>query len=151
MKDAFGSVFNLTLLFAFILIVSGFVLFGVNYYKAFQVKNSLLTLIEKYEGNVNNSNFKEKVKDTVKRVGYNPGASAIDSLKNKNENYWNCDYDNGWCYSYINKSSYDKYGNETRYYDVVTFVSVDIPIVNRIMSNFNFFQVTGRTKPIVIR
>ena len=85
MKDSFGSVFNLTLLFAFILVVSGFVLFGVNYYKAFQVKNNLLTLIEKYEGNVNNDKFKEKVESLLNRVGYHPGQSAIDSLQNKNE------------------------------------------------------------------
>lgn len=150
MKDSFGSVFNLTLLFAFILVVSGFVLFGVNYYKAFQVKNNLLTLIEKYEGNVNNDKFKEKVESLVNRVGYHPGQSAIASLQNKSENYWTCIDEEGWCYSYINKSKW-KDGQETRYYDVVTFVSTDIPLVNRIMGDFKFFQVTGRTKPIIIR
>ena len=76
-----------TLFLAFILVVSGFVLFGVNYYKAFQVKNNLLTLIEKYEGNVNNDKFKEKVESLVNRVGYHPGQSAIASLQNKSENY----------------------------------------------------------------
>lgn len=155
MKDAIGSVFNLTLLFVFILIVSGFVLFGVNYYKAFQVKNALLTYIEKYEGNVNNSNFKEKVNDTIKGVGYTgPGDDAIISFKNNNTTGWQCPYASGgsryqgWCYfkrTYITKT------NTTTEFDVATFVSVDIPVINRIMLKFKFFQVVGRTKPILVR
>lgn len=153
MKDAIGSVFNLTLLFVFILIVSGFVLFGVNYYKAFQVKNALLTNIEKYEGNINNSKFKEKVNDTIKRVGYTgPDDEAIVSFRNSNTTGWQCPNGSessryqGWCYF---KRTYSSKG--TTEFDVATFVSVDIPVINRIMLKFKFFQVMGRTKPIVIR
>ena len=154
MRDAIGSVFNLALLFTFLLIVTGFILFGVNYYKAFQVKNDLLTLIEKYEGNVDNPKFKDKVKDVINRYGYNPSPSAMLSAQKQQSQTWNCDEDVGWCYRYIavgELDRFDQYGNENRYYDVMTFVSTDIPVINRIMAGFDFFKVTGRTKPIRIR
>lgn len=137
MKDAIGSVFNLTLLFAFILIVSGFVLFGVNYYKAFQVKNSIITLVEKYEGNINNSKFKEKVDNLVNGIGYSVSSISY------NDDY-TCRQDEGWCYKRNTE-------NGKIVYDIVTFVSTDIPMINKIMMGLKFFHVKGSTKPITIR
>ncbi len=34
------------------------------------------------------------------------------------------------------------------YYVVVTFISIDVPVINQIMSNLQFFEITGKTKLI---
>jgi hypothetical protein len=60
MREGIGGTFNLTLLFFFILIISGFALFATNYYRAFNVKNNLITLTEKYEANFGNVKLKKK-------------------------------------------------------------------------------------------
>ncbi|MBR4619299.1 MAG: hypothetical protein IKO49_08345 [Bacilli bacterium] len=151
MKDAIGSVFNLTLLFTFILLVSGFALFGVNYYKAFTVKNGILSNIEAYEGNLGNSNFKSKTETAIKNLGYNINSvqmNIINSNINKNvtgsNSKWFCYLEQGWCYR-ANKINKNK-SVCTWTYDVKTFVSSNIPIVNRIFSSTKLFEVTGTTK-----
>ncbi len=152
MKDAIGSVFNLTLLFTFILIVTGFILFGINYYKAFQVKNELLTLIEKYEGNVELESFKSKAESIVNSLGYNPGSDAVNVVRNSGTN-WSCVADQSWCYRKVSASEElaGTNANVKNYYEVLTFVSVDVPVINRIMARFDFFKVVGRTKAIRLR
>ena len=150
MKDAIGSVFNLTLLFVFILLVSGFALFSVNYYKAFTVKNEIISNLEAYRGNVNNRNFKDKVTTIIKRSGYHIGESRMNNLTIKysavygdmTTNEWHCDIGGtaggGWCYKPVS-------GNKI---EVKTFVNTDIPIINRILSGVKLFEVSGETKTI---
>ena len=34
------------------------------------------------------------------------------------------------------------------YYVVVTYISIDIPVINQIMSNLRYFEISGKTKLI---
>ncbi len=140
MRDAVGGTFNLTILFVFIVLVSSFALFSVNYYRAFSLKNRLLSLIESYEGNMTNTNLKSKAKDAVNKLGYHVDQSK---MVNQGSN-WECIMDEGWCY---NIQSTNK--EECLYtYNVKTFVNTNIPILNRIMGSTRIFEVKGSTKPI---
>ena len=59
-------------------------------------------------------------------------------------------------YDGASKAVYDNNGQkvtadkdvERYYYVVVTYITIDVPVINQIMSNTNFFQITGKTKLI---
>ena len=54
MRDAFGGLMNMVIIIVFLVLVSGYLAFNVNYTKAFRVKNKIITTIEQYEGNCGN-------------------------------------------------------------------------------------------------
>ncbi len=153
MREGLGGTFNLTLLFFFILLVSSFALFGTNYYRAFTVKNNLITLTEKYEANFSNSKFKAKRADLINSMSYNIDENKINKAQ---LNHWNCPNGEGWCYqksTLDSKFSHEK--NNVKYYNCVytirTFVSTDLPVINKMFLNTGFFEVNGKTKPILRR
>lgn len=150
MKEGIGSTFNLTLLLFFILLVSSFALFATNFYRAFNVKNNIITLAEQYEGNFNNSKFKDKRDDLINHMAYNIDETKIDAVE---KDGWICPSNEGWCYTLSEKKfAYKTKNNKSYYrctYTVKTFVSTDIPIINRIFLSTSFFEVNGRTKAII--
>ena len=151
MREGLGGTFNLTLLFFFILLVSSFALFATNYYRAFTVKNNIITLTEKYEANFSNSKFKDKRENLVKTMSYNIDESKINKAQ---LDKWECPNGEGWCYKRSSKvKAYEK--NNVKYYNCVytirTFVSTDLPIINKMFLNTSFFEVNGKTKPILRR
>lgn len=151
MKDALGGLGNITLLFFFVTLVSGFVLFGMNYYRAFSVKNFIITKVEAYEGNFDNSALRQKINDYMNRMGYSVDqqGETVDSNGIK----WTCE--NGWCWAHDTENS-EKYttngGKCNVSYDIYlirTFVNGDAPFINNGFFSFGrIFQVNGETKPI---
>lgn len=145
MKESFGTTINLTALFVFVVLVSGFALFGMNYYRAFSVKNKLITTIEEYEGNLDNQSLKDSIEGYIKRSGYHVPEENFSN--NDSNNDWTCNAEQGWCYKISqvlqNGAKTNKY-----IYKVKTFVNMNIPFFNRFFGFFNFFSVTGETKPI---
>ena len=55
MRDAFGGVANLVIIVVFLVLVSGYLAFNVNYTKAFRVKNKIISTYEQYNGNCSNN------------------------------------------------------------------------------------------------
>lgn len=145
MREALGGYFNLTILFAFILLVSGFISLSINYTKAYRVKNNVLTYLEKYEGNPNNEEMLESIDSYIKSVGYK---ASNDSIRAASDQGYTCQIykgqDQGWCYK-KDSSTGDRFT-----IDMVVFVSLDIPIINRVFSNFRFFWLNGTTSSIPI-
>ena len=43
MRDAFGGLMNMVIIIVFLVLVSGYLAFNVNYTKAFRVKNKIIT------------------------------------------------------------------------------------------------------------
>ena len=151
MREGLGGTFNLTLLFFFILLVSSFALFGTNYYRAFSVKNNIITLTEKYEANFSNSKFKDKRNDLINSMSYNIDESKINKAQ---LNKWECPNGEGWCYKRSSEEkAYEKNNVEYYYcvYTIKSFVSTDLPIINKMFLNTSFFEVNGKTKPILRR
>lgn len=145
MRDALGSYFNLVILFTFILLVTGFISLAMNYTKAYRVKNNVLTYLEKYEGNPDNEEMLEYIDSYIKSVGYRASNESIAAAKNQG---FTCQIykgqEQGWCYKKNSPSG----GRFTL--DMVVFVSLDIPIINRVFSNFRFFWLNGTTSSIPI-
>lgn len=145
MKDAIGGIFNLSLLMVFILLVSGFISLAINYTKAYRVKNNVLTNLEKYEGNTNYTEMLERTNKLAKSVGYRASNKSITTAESKG---YTCPKYNGetigWCY---------KKGetlNEKFTINIVVFVNINIPVINQIFSNFEFFWMGGTTSQIPI-
>lgn len=155
MKDAIGNVYSLGFVFAFILIVASFLAYVINYNRAFQVKNKLLQVIKsstsenlKWDGN---SLAPEKIEQQIKKYKKDMGYSAgIDYVKNAKPDGWTCPDNYGWCYKiYPNPKEYQNEDIRYSYVRVMTFVSIDVPLINKIFSKLNIFQVTGSTVPVL--
>ena len=142
MRDALGGLFNLTLLFTFLFLITGFVIFGINYYKAFSVKNKIITTIEQYEGNMSNDKLNTKIKDYIKRLNYNPNITNRINISTSDD--WKCSKELGFCY-FVEEFDKEKC---SYIYKVRTFVDTDVPIFSRLFDSTNLFSVSGETKVI---
>lgn len=140
MRDAFGGIVNITFIVVFMLIVSGYMAFSVSYNKAFKVKNKIITVLEQYE-DAENATAKTKIREYLTEIGYNATAPKI------NDSNYTCDQQLGYCTKWVQVAESDS-GLPRGYYKVVTAVYVDIPIFNKFLPFFNFFQVSGDTKTI---
>lgn len=148
MKDAIGSYLNLTLLFIFILIVSGFISLAINYTRAYRVKNVVLMYLEKYEGNADNTEMLERFDAYKQSVGYKIGKSAIERASNLGYTCptYNGEY-SGWCYK-SNKAG-TKYGDSFNM-EIVVFINLNIPIINKVFSDVEFFWMKATTNAIPV-
>ena len=151
MRDAFGGVANMVIIVLFLVIVSGYLAFNVNYTKAFRVKNKIITTFEQYEGNCYDNTVVEgtcngEIKKYMDSVGYNAPNFSI------NEPGWTCHY--GYCFKKVDITVTGSGANsdlkQRAYFKIVTQINIDIPIINKIMPGLKIFQVSGDTKPIVI-
>lgn len=142
MRDAYGGIVNLTFIVAFLVIVSGYLAFSVNYNKAFRVKNKIISAIEECEGISSDSSdcAHTEIEGYMKQVGYSVPKDFNSDVCSGGI------IGNGWC-AKENVVSSGELGNRS-YYTVVTAVNIDLPIINNILPNMKIFQVSGNTKTI---
>lgn len=146
MRDAFGGTFMLKLGIVFIVFYIAFMAVAINYAKAFRVKNQVINIVEQYQFTGKNDQNTIDIIDTyLKSVPYNFGTST-NSLESKckeiagdNEYTYTA---NGACI--IEKGATEKFGNNSRYYKVVTFISIDFSFFNIKMT----IPISGETKTI---
>ena len=151
MRDAFGGVANLVIIVVFLVLVSGYLAFNVNYTKAFRVKNKIISVFEQYEGQCDSASTETntcngEILAYMNNLGYD--APYFDL---SDEGY-TCRY--GYCYKKIEiqkpaASSTDD-TKQKAYFKIVTQINIDIPIINKILPGLKIFQISGDTKPIVI-
>lgn len=147
MRDALGGLVNIAIIVVFLVIVSGYLAFNVNYTKAFRVKNKIISTIENNEGL--DSDGRAKISDYMQSIGYD-----VSIPTNFSSAGWTVE--RGFAWKTADSSTGVPGGSVTdnvkkQYYEVVTFVTIDIPIIKKIMPQFQFFQVKGTTKSIKIR
>ena len=147
MRDAFGGIANMAIIIIFLVLVSGYLAFNVNYTKAFRVKNKIISVFEQYEGNCKDATLLDntcngEIQKYMKSVGY----SAPD-FNMGGEKGWTCNY--GYCYKGVRiKGTSDT--KKKAYFKIVTQINIDIPIIKKIMPGLKIFQVSGDTKAIVV-
>lgn len=144
MRDAFGGLMNMVIIIVFLVLVSGYLAFNVNYTKAYRVKNKIITTIEQYEGNCDNIN--DACNQTIAAYMHDIGYSTQNNLRIEG---YDCDVGLGYCkrIHYAATNTSDR--AQRVYYDVVTAIVVDVPIINKIMPNLKLFQVYGSTTQFV--
>ena len=156
MRDAFGGVANLAIIVVFLTLVSGYLAFNVNYTKAFRVKNKIISTIEQYEGQckVDPTNDRHlEIQSYMNALGYN--APNLDLRDEENGAKWDCGDGAGYCIKKIPMNSIQVGSTQDRkdraYFKVVTQINIDIPIINKILPGLKIFQISGDTKPIVMK
>ncbi len=145
MKEAIGGTVTIAIIIVFLLLINGYLAFSVNYTKAFRVKNEIISLIEQHEGHTQSA--QEEIQAYLRKIHY---TEISDQYFNNVEDGYTCYRGFGYCIKYTNAggtSSKDETFRGT-YYSVITFVQIDIPILNRIFPLMNIFQVKGETKMI---
>ena len=153
MREAIGGTWLFGVVIFFIILFSGYLAMSVNYSKAFQVKNEIVSIIERRQGM--NDKAQEDIDNYLKSVGY----GVFTSCKRICDRYAN---DAGFqgCvtidpkYTNIRNQSETKFcvakynTEETHgrsYYRVTAFFRIDLPIFRQIFT----FPVNGETKMFI--
>lgn len=147
MRDAIGGVFTIQIILVFMVIINAYLAFSVNYTKAFRIKNNIVAIIEQQEGFTTNGNSSAagQIEKVMTDTGYNVNKGVIDRCGSKEDGYVPV-YNNagGYCLKFTKNQ--DGTGG---YYSVKTYISIDIPILNRIFPIFSdVFSIKGETKTI---
>ena len=151
MRDAIGQVFALQVILAFVLLINGYMAYSVNYTRAFRVKNQIVNIIEQYEG-LPNDEAMAKIGSYVDGMTYRVPQTLINNFRNRyasNSDDGEVSCQDGWCYIAhdVRTTGGDGEMNGT-YYSVVTFVNIDIPVINNLIGLGDFLSVSGETRTI---
>ena len=146
MREAIGGTWLFGLVITFIVFFASFLAVSINYSKAFNVKNNVVDLISKYEGN--NCKARTKIGEYLKNDGYLvPGSCPDDDA------YTYKGYDlNGNPVGTGKKAYYcvseDSTDNTTvinkQFYRVVVFFKIDLPMIGDLTT----FRIKGETESI---
>ena len=135
MREAIGGTWLLGLALTFIVFFASFLAVSINYAKAFNVKNSIVDLITKYEGNnCDLSDTSYLVTGTCGDGynGYNLNGTKVASGKK----------------AYYCVSDKESTGDSTtiskNFYRVTIFFKIDLPL----MGDIAFFKIKGETESI---
>lgn len=151
MKDAIGGALTLPLIITFMIIVNAYLAFNVNYTKAFRVKNEIRSIIEKHEGLT--CEAINDIGDYMNSVNYTTSKSF---QKWCGDNGYNIITANGRAFC-IQAHPVDVNGDQQlnsrykgAYYSIVTFVEMDIPILDKFLVTpaGSLFAVRGETSII---
>lgn len=152
MKESMGLVPTMGIIIFALVLISGYLAFTINYSKAYKANSRIVNIIQKYDNKITNDTEKE-IQEYLEEINYN--ASDTYTKTCVNDGYTAITSSGkGWCYKVISsgkKVENDKEdSNDTTrvYVKVRTYISIDVPIFNRIFSNLEIFRVDGSTKPI---
>ncbi len=147
MRDAIGGVVSINLIIFFLFLINGYLAYSVNYTKAFRVKNKIINIIEEYEGHTQAA--QTEIFDYINEAKYIVPARMVNAL---NSSGYTCYETRGYCISSTpagSSTNKDDDGYRGWNYKVVTFVNIDIPVLNQILPTLgNFLQVVGETKAV---
>lgn len=156
MRDAFGGITSLAIIVVFLVLVSGYLAFNVNYTKAFRVKNKIVSMFEQYEGNCGNrgpstQECDAKIDEYIQNIGY-----SAPYLTNVNQTSLVCPTvgcvsgcsQKGYCWMKVDVTTATDIEDKA-YYKIATQINMDIPIINKIMPGLKIFQITGDTRTII--
>ena len=142
MKDAFGGLFNIVVIGAFLMLLSSTFALIVSYTKAFKFKNIVISNYEKYEaanceGLSGGSACSDNISKEAKSIAYSPNTTV------KCHDGMELDSNGLFCYRPIVQKN-------GVIYEVVIQIDINFPLVNRLVA-MRVFQVSGKTRVIVKR
>lgn len=153
MKEGIGNTIVLMMLMIFIVFISSYLAFTINYSKAFKVKSKIIDIIEKYNNDMDSGHIAHEIQQYIDSIGYSVDSRMIQDNCEGYEIYAEKNMQ-GWCYKVIpprDKAVVNEAGEVRQYVKIKTFISVDIPIINRIFSGVRFFTIEGSTKPTYVK
>lgn len=147
MNESIGTIPVLVVIMIFIVAISGYIAFTVNYSKAFKAKSEITTLIYQNK-NVIDEKLQKKVAEHLKTVQYSADEEYVNKNCDGTENGYKAVGNQGWCYKIVTTADN---GNECgehdkKYVKIKTFISIDVPVFKSLFSNISLFVVEGSTK-----
>lgn len=146
MREAIGGTWLFGLVITFIVFFASFLAISVNYSKAFNVKNNIVDMISKYEGN--NCNARIKIGNYLNDVGYlvSGDCGSIDGVEYEPYDLKGNKLASGkkgyYCIAKTDTGSTTDI--EKSYYRVIVFFRVDLPVIG----NLTTFRIKGETESI---
>ncbi len=146
MREAIGGTWLFGLVITFIVFFASFLAISVNYSKAFNVKNNIVDMISKYEGN--NCNARKKIGNYLSDVGYlvTGDCGSIDGDKYDAYDLKGNKLASGkkgyYCIAKTDTGSDTDI--KKSYYRVIVFFRVDLPVIG----NITTFKIKGETESI---
>jgi len=148
-----GGIFTLQAIVVALIIIMCLMAFAVNYTKAFRVKNEIRNIIEKNEGLTPDAEV--EINNMVRENQYYLPAQYINVCHRLGYKVYEGNSNRGGTgVRFCIKCEYADSTGETNenesyrgaYYSVVTFISLDIPIINNIIPfAAELFMVSGET------
>lgn len=142
MSDAVGGAVNLALIVFFVVVIALFMAFTVNYQKAFNVKNKIISIYEE-----NNGRCEKECINAIDEYEKTLGYGKVEMKDNSDH----CIVGRGYCVKGVETNkpvdtqSVDYNSNvKYCYYEIRTQVEIEIPVINNLMG-LRMFQVTGQT------
>lgn len=143
MREAIGGTWLFGLVITFIVFFASFLAVSINYSKAFHVKNNVVDLISKYEGN--NCKARNKISDYLRTSGalvtgkcpdgYNGYNLASEKVGTGKDAYYCIAGDETDSTSFMSK----------QFYRVIVFYKIDLPMLGNIAT----FKIKGETETII--
>lgn len=148
MREAIGGTWLFGLVITFIVFFASFLAISINYSKAFNVKNNVVDLITKYEGN--NKQARKHIANYLRDTGYLiPG--DCNSKIDDDFTYIGYNLDgtnastNSKAYYCISEDSTDNNVQlEKKFYRVIVFFRIDLPVIGPLTT----FRIKGETESI---
>lgn len=141
MREAIGGTWLFGIVIVFIVLFSSYLAISVNYSKAFKVKNSIVTMIEKYEG------IDDEVATLIANYNRSVGYGVASNCRGRGQGFELVNtnalgQNHRYCVSCVNGESGSRLNQA--YYTVTVFFRLDLPIIGNIF----VFPVSGETKPL---
>lgn len=158
-KESIGATKALAFVMFFIAIISGYLAFTINYSKAFKVKSRIIDIIQAHDNNIEDESERNAIKTEVWNYIQSVGYSSSNSyLVHCGDDFPEVVNNQGWCYK-VYKSRKTSKGtdnqkrieSETKYVMVKTFVTIDVPVFNKVFPSIRYFHVEGSTSPTTKR
>lgn len=142
MREAIGGTWLFGLVITFIVFFASFLAVSINYSKAFNVKNNIVDLLSKYEGN--NSAARQKIGDYLSDVGY-----LVTGRCEEGYTGYNLDGEavgaGQKAYFCVACDKVERTANlDKQYYRAVVFFKIDLPLVGELTN----FKIKGETEAI---
>ena len=143
MRDAIGGSIVIVIIVVFIVIVSGYLAFNVNYTKAFRMKNKIISYYDDYNGQCDTSAAcRKKIREYADDIGYRTANLKCPAGSTAKENLY--------CSEHVDVSGSTRDTAAREYYKITTKINVEIPVINYFF-NLNVFNVSGNTKTYIKR
>lgn len=152
MREAIGGTWVMQLVIVFMLIFVAFLALSLNYSKAFQIKNDMLTMIEKNEGMTTGSDGSiALINNYLSSNGYHVtkpcpegsygvadlGKATIEKVTNTSKKYY-------YCVQKVKSPSTNH--KDKVYYKVNIFFYFNLPVIGDIFK----FTINGTTNDVVV-
>lgn len=156
MKESMGLVPTLSIIIFAVVLLSGYLAFTINYSKAYKANSKIVNIIQKHDNDVTNKDTMNEIDKYLESINYSAASNYTDKCKNDE---YEAVSNKGWCYKVITSVDKNKNGEKEeikkgdtirKYVKVRTYMSIDVPLLNKILPNLNISKVNGSTKPVMV-